>query len=137
MPPENDDARTLLNELQYFTGDLERWEHAIYRNLIYTPGIRHLAERAGAFWLIDAIASWLPSPQFQAAVQGDSRIGDIHFWNLTVGDDRSATLTTVADAGEEAFIRQEIKYTDFPLEEINLYCAFDGVHWTLMLPSEY
>jgi len=137
MPRENVDAATLLNELQYFTGDLERWRHSLYRKLLYTPGVKHLAERAGAYWLIDAIASWLPSPQFRAAAQRDSRIGDIHFWNLAVADDRSAVLAAVADSGEEPFIRQEIEYTDFPLKEIDLYCVFDGEDWTLMLPSEY
>jgi hypothetical protein len=137
MPPGNFDAAALLNELQYFTGDLERWRHSLYRKLIYTPGIKHLAERAGAFWLIDAIASWLPSSQFRAAIQRDSRIGDIHFWKLAVADDHSAVLTAVADSGEELFIRQEIEYTDFPLNEIDLYCSFDGEHWTLVLPSEY
>ena len=137
MPRENIDAAALLNELQYFTGDLERWRHLLYRKLIYTPGVKHLAERAGAFWLIDAIASWLPSRQFQAAAQRDQRIYDIHFWKLMASDDRSAVLTAVADSGEEPFIRQAIEFTDFPLMEIDLYCAFDGEHWTLMLPGDY
>lgn len=137
MPRENVDAATLLNELQYFTGDLERWRHSLYRKLLYTPGVKHLAERAGAYWLIDAIASWLPSRQFREAVQRDLRIGKIHFWKLAVSDDRSAVLTAVADSGEEPFIRQKVEYADLPLREIDLYCAFDGEHWTLMLPSEY
>lgn len=137
MSRENVDAPTLLNELQYFTGDLERWRHPLYRKLIYTPGVRHLAERAGANWLIDTIASWMPSSQFRAATQRDSRIGDIHFWKLEVSDDRSAVLTAVADSGEEPFIRQKMEFTNFPLPEIDFYCAFDGEHWTLMLPSEY
>lgn len=64
MPGKNVDAPTLRNELQYFTGDSERWRHPLCRKLIYTPGVRHLAERAGAYWLLDAIASWLPSQQF-------------------------------------------------------------------------
>lgn len=130
-------AARLSEELRQFTGDLERWRHPLYRKLLYTPGVRHLAERAGAYWLIDAIASWLPSRQFQDASQLDTRIADIHFWKLTVGDDRSAILAAVADADEEPFVRQAIEYTDFPLTEIDLYYAFDGEHWTLMLPSEY
>lgn len=132
-----EEAVRLLEELRQFTGDLERWRHSLYRKLTYTPGVQHLAERAGAYWLIDAIASWLPSPRFRAAAQRDPHIGSIHFWKLAVGDDRSAILTAIADAGEEAFIRQDIEYTDFPLTEIDLYCAFDGEHWRLMLSSEY
>lgn len=130
-------SQELQDELQHFTDDLERWRHPLYRKLIYTPGIRHLAERAGAYWLIDAIASWLSSRQFRAAVQHDTRIGDIHFWKLAVADDRSAVLTAVADSGEKPFIHQAIEFTDFPLAAIDLYCAFDGSHWTMMLPNEY
>lgn len=137
MSSEHVAPATLIAELQHFTGDLERWRHPLYRRLIYTLGVRYLAERAGAYWLVDAIASWLPSRQFLAAAQRDSRISDIHFWRFVVADDRSAILTAVADLGEEPFIRQEIEFTDFPLTNIDLYCAFDGEFWTLMLPSEY
>jgi hypothetical protein len=134
---EDDERPRLLDELQHFTGDVERWRHPLYRMVIYTPGVRHLAERAGAYWLIDAIASWLPSSQFRAAIQRNSRIGDIHFWKLAVRDDRSAVLTAAADSGEEPFIQQTIEFTDFPLTKIDIYCAFDGEYWTLMLPSEH
>ena len=48
-----------------------------------------------------------------------------------------AEHTAFADSGEEPFIHQAIEFTDFPLTEIDLYCAFDGEDWTLMLPSEY
>ena len=33
--------------------------------------------------------------------------------------------------------RQEIPYTDFPLDTITLYACWDTVHWVIMLPSEY
>ena len=42
--------------LNQFTGDLERYRHGIQRRVIYTPGIRYLAEQGGAWWLIDTIA---------------------------------------------------------------------------------
>lgn len=131
--PENE----LLAELAQFTGDVERFKHALNRRLLFTPGVRHLAERARCFWLIDAVATWIGSREFAAAAQRDLRIGGIHFWHLVVATDGSARLTAVADSGEEPFIRQAIEFTDFLLTEIHLYCAFDGEHWTLMLPSEY
>jgi hypothetical protein len=56
------DPEALLHELGYFTGDLERYRHWS-RRLIYTLGIQHLAERAGAYWLIDLIASWQLKPE--------------------------------------------------------------------------
>lgn len=127
----------LLAELRQFTGDLERWRHPLLRKLLYTPGVRHLAENAGAYWLLDAIAGWIPSREFAAAKSDDARIGDIHFWTLNVAQDRSAMLIAQADDSEQPFIEQQIEFSDFPLPSIDLWCAFDGEHWTLMLPSEY
>jgi hypothetical protein len=33
--------------------------------------------------------------------------------------------------------RQEIPYTDLPLDRISLYAVWDTEHWVIMLPSEY
>ena len=46
-------------ELGEFSGDLNRYRHPAQPTVIYTPGIRHLAERAEAHWLIDLIASYV------------------------------------------------------------------------------
>jgi hypothetical protein len=117
------DRRALLAELNYFTGDLERYRHWT-RSLIYTPGIQHLAERAGAYWLIDLISSWQMTP----AVAHE----DFQIWKLVVRTDRAATATATGD-GQKALASQDIPFTDFPLEEITVW-LIDG---TLMLPSEY
>ncbi len=127
----------LLADLKQFIGDLERWRHPLCRRMVYTPGVRYLAENAGAYWLLDAIASWLGSKEFTAAARRDPRVRDIHFWKLAVADDKSAILTAVADSGEPPFVAQRIAYTDFPLKEIDLWGALDGEYWTIMLPSEY
>lgn len=140
MTESSEDSHASHNlgaELAAFTGDLDRWRHPLYRKLIYTPGVRHLAERAGCYWLLDAVASWLGSKEFVAAGRRDPRVRDIHFWKLAVAADKSAVLTATADAGETPFVRQMIEFTDYPLAAIDMYCQFDGTHWTLMLPSEY
>lgn len=125
-----------LNDLAQFTGDLERYRHPLNRHVIYTPGVQYLAEQAGAYWLIDAIASYFGSPLMRRAMEKDSRIRFMQFWKLTVSD-ASALLTAEADAGVQPFITQEIEFTDFPLPEIQIWTAFDGSHWTLYLPSEH
>lgn len=125
-------------ELAHFTGDIDRYRHPINRRVIYTPGVRHLAEQAGAYWLVDAIASWIGSHSFNQAIDADPRIGSLHFWRLTVDrSDDSARLTADADVGEAPFIAQEVPYTDFPLDEIAIWAGFSGDHWTLYLPSEH
>lgn len=64
LPPARDwkhDRDTLQHELGMFTGTANYYRHSLNRGLVYTDGVKHLAERAaggnGAYWLIDAVAS--------------------------------------------------------------------------------
>jgi len=134
-------ANELKRELRQFTGDLERFRHSLNRQVIYTPGVQHLAERAGAYWLIDVIASWIGSPDFNRAVAADARIESLHYWTLEVADAYGIVQAVIEDTeppfAMKPFITQEIPVTDFPLPEFNIWAGFDGTHWTLFLPSEY
>ncbi|TWT48947.1 DUF6876 family protein [Botrimarina hoheduenensis] len=131
-------ATQLQSELNQFTGDLERYRHNLNRRVIYTPGVQHLAERAGAYWLIDAVASWIGSDSFNEALRLDERLQSLQFWELAVdAENRSAVLTAVSDKGEPPFITQRIPFTDFPLDRVEIWAGFDGRNWTLYLPSEH
>ena len=130
------DSTSILFELRQFTGDFERFR-SIRPTLIYTPGVQYLAKQAGAYWLIDAIASYFPSDAFARATGKDERISYLHFWRLDVHEDRSATLTARVDKDEKPFITQEIEWTDFPLPAIDLWCGSGGKYFTLYLPSEH
>lgn len=112
--------------LQQFTGSETIYRH--WLGILYTEGVKYLAEEAGAYWLIDAIASWQPSPQ----VKQDPMLQEIQFWKLRVNPDNSAVLTCERDSDDVA-LTQEIEFTDFPLEEVRLYLS----NRVLMLPSEY
>lgn len=125
-----------LDELNQFTGGLERYRHPLNRQVIYTPGIQHLAERAGACWLIDEIALTLGSQAMAKRIAKDPRAGEMLFWCLTVRENQSAILKAEIDQGVP-ILRKRIAFTDFPLDRIDLWTAFDGVHWTLYLPSEH
>ena len=124
------------SDLRQFSGDLERFRHQFNRNVIYTPGVQYLAEQGQAYWLIDAIASYFGSDVMNQAMQKDSRLRSMQFWRLEVKDD-AGILTARADDGVEPFVRQEIEYTDFPLEQVDIWARFDGSRWTLYLPSEH
>ena len=50
---------------------------------------------------------------------------------------RSAVLTMTDGTSMDAIIRQEIDYTDFPLDEIALWLCAKGNLQVLMLPCEY
>jgi hypothetical protein len=61
-------------------------------------------------------------------------------WTLTVKDRKG--ILKGDDGNGNVFATQDIPFTDFPLEEIKLYCmlgSLDGVNpvWILLLPGEY
>ena len=113
-------------DLVQFTGTSTYYQHSL--GVQYTDGVYFLAERGGAYWLIDAIASWQGDPR----VSRDPMLRQIQFWKLTVNDDQSALLVCERDEGDVA-VSQEIPFTDFPLSEVKLYLQ-NGV---VLLPSEY
>ena len=107
--------------LGQFTGTENYYRH--WLNFVYTDGVKFMAEKAGAYWLLDAIGSYQPE------------VKDIPFqlWKLEVAEDNTAVLTMREDSDRPAIITQKIGFTDFPLPEMKLY-FIDGV---LLLPSEY
>jgi len=109
----------ISTDLNQFTGTENYYRYWTGQG-VYTDGVQYLAEQAGAYWLIDAVFSYRRSESFQV-------------WTLKKNDDNSAVLTMQEDTGEPAKVRQEIPYTDFPLDSIKLY-LIDSV---LLLPSEY
>ena len=113
------ETKTLTQaELDQFTGTEQYHQHWM-RQLVFTDGVKYMAEAGGAFWLIDVIASWQRKEPFQ-------------IWELKVNPDKSCIVTMKEDTDEPILVTQEIPYTDFPLDEIKLY-EIDGV---LLLPSE-
>lgn len=104
-------------DLQHFTGTTQYFSHHL--GIMYTDGIQYLAVNAQAYWLIDAIASYKRKERFQV-------------WKFKVSDNKGV-LTMVEDEGKPIKVKQNIKFTDFPLDEIEIWVV-DGV---MILPSEY
>ena len=113
------------SDLREFIGTENWYRHSIYRSFLYTDGVQYVAEKGGAYWLIDKIFAEqfeninLPEQEFQV-------------WVLSVQDDKSALLTC-HDGNYNWQHKETIKYTDFPLKEIKFYFQ-NGV---LLLTSEY
>lgn len=124
-------------DLRQFTGELERFRHPLARGVIYTPGVRYLANRGGAYWLIDEIALAIAGGDVARAGRTDERVLSLHFWRLEVRADRSATLTARADDGVPPFVTRHISWTDFPLDHVDVWAGYDGRYWTLYLPYEH
>lgn len=86
----------------------------------YTDGVKFLWESCDCYWLLTAIASHNTRQGFQV-------------WNLKKNDDNSALLTMKEDSGKPNIVEQKIPYTNFPLDEIEIW-LIEGV---LLLKSEY
>ena len=109
--------------LAHFIGTENYYKH--FTGLLYTDGVKYLADKARAYWLIDLIASW--------QIHKEVRDCPFQIWELKVNEDMTAVATMKEDTDKDPVVEQKIDYTDFPLDEIKLYLV-DGV---LMLPTEY
>ena len=110
----------LLSSLDQFTGTEQYYRHWT-GSLLYTDGVKYLADTAEAHWLIDLIASYRRKEPFQV-------------WTLKRDQEGFGAVATMQeDSGQPVLVRQVIEYTDFPLPEITLWLV-DGV---LILKSEY
>jgi len=116
------------SDLIQFCGSAEAYRHWTKR-LVYTEGVQYMAEHGGAYWLIDAVASYQPDKRITSRPD----LVDFQLWQLAVAQDKSAVLTMRGDSDQPAVITQEIPFTDFPLTQIKFYVC----NGTLMLPSEY
>ncbi len=106
-------------ELEQFTGTTQYFSHWT-KKLKYTDGIFFVAEAAGAFWLIDLIASYQHlDEEFQ--VWTLHKEGEFYYVECTDGND-------------SVLVRQDLDFTDFP-EEIVPFKAYLENN-VLMLPSE-
>ena len=116
---------TRLNEntLQQFTGSENWYLHGINGNVSFTDGAKFVADEGDAYWLLDTIAISQQDPRVKAE--------PFQVWKLRVQSDRSAIL--VCDDGNYNVVYlQRIPFTDFPLDEIDLWFENNVIY----LPSE-
>ena len=112
-------------DLAQFTGSEHWYRHALVRSVLFTDGVKHVADAGGAYWLLDEIAF---AQRYEPTVIGEA----FQCWKLTVNHDQTAVLNCGDGNGRVVFSKR-IEYTDFPLPEITLYFTNN----TILLPTEY
>lgn len=117
------ETNELETQMQQCTGTTQ-YHKLTLMPLLATDGVKMVADKAGAFWLVDAIASYQQRPKIKELA--------IQFWTLEVKDTK-AELYCVQDSGRPKIVSQKIEYTDFPEGSWNFYVQ-NGV---MMLPQEY
>jgi len=116
-------------DLNRFTGT--ECYYAYLVGLKLTDGVKFMADEAGAYWLLDIIASY----QCEAKIRREP----FQVWELKLSPDNAATgkhqavVTMKTDSDRPLMVKQQIEYTDFPLDSITLF-LIDGV---ILLTSEY
>ena len=111
-----------LSELQQFHCTTQYYQHPFY--IVFTDGVKFVADKCGAFWLLDLISSW----------QSDPKVAKESFqvFKLKVNPDQSARVT-IEDGNDNIIAYQDIEYTDFPIEEMIIWC----IDHVVLLPGEY
>jgi len=119
--------------LAQFIGTQHYFRHGF--GLVLTDGVAFLA-RNGTGWLLDIITSARLVPGVHAE--------PFEAWRLTVDRQTSTALVICTDGGkdgraERELYRQEIEFTDFPLDDIALYVIHDEAlrAKVVLLSSEY
>jgi hypothetical protein len=118
----------LAAQLSQFTGTISYYR--LTSNIVLTDGTRYLADKAGAYWLMSAIASYLPA----LTDQEDFVLAKLR---VTRSSNTTSGLLTLDDGNDHILAKQFIEYTDFVLDKIKLYACWTGDFWVIMLPSEY
>ncbi len=126
---ETQENKLTARELANFTGTEQYYKHWCGGH--YTDGVHYVAEKAGAHWLVDAIFSY----------QAKMKKYGFQLWKLKrtgltepkEGEFMAILTMTTGGKESEPKVEQKIEYTDFPLDEIEMW-LIDGV---LILTSEY
>ena len=114
----------LKSELASFTGSERFHCNPLCRKQRFTDGVLHMADQAGAYWLIDVIFSHQTSKAAQAT--------EFQVWKI-VSANGQATVTMTDGDTDTPIIQQSIPATDFPAGQLDLWYADN----TLYLPSEH
>ncbi len=104
------------------TGTTGYYRHA--PRLVYTDGVRYLAEHAACYWLLDIVWSLWWEPRVAAVLRAQEHL----VCTLQVDlEAQRGTLTASAWGSDAVLYTQIIPYTDFPLEAITLYSSMTRV----------
>lgn len=110
------------DQLRDFTGTSQWFRH--FSGLLFTDGVKAMAETFQAYWLIDLVMSHQTNPKV--------RVQPFQAWTLKrLLDCKFVAIAT--DGNENVIAKQLIHFSDFEADELTLWLE-EGV---LLLPSEH
>ncbi len=112
-------------DLAQFTGTEKWYLHSVFTKVLYTDGIKYVADKAGAYWLIDYIAFAQQNPKIATE--------EFQVWKLHVNLAETTAVICCEDGNYNLVHEETLDYTDFPLEFLDIFFTNNVIH----LPSEY
>ena len=119
---EEKKVKNLNQDFAMATGTENYYKHCTGNH--FTDGVKMMAEKYKAYWLIDVVMSY----QY-----GKIRKVPFQIWEIVTTDSFRATVEMKEDTDQPILVSQKIPYTDFPEGIFKMY-YIDNV---LLLPSEY
>jgi hypothetical protein len=108
-----------------FTGSETFYCYGLVGDVLFTEGVKYVADTAGAYWLLDIICI---ANAFELKVRAE----EFQLWTLKVRENASGVVTC-DDGNSHIVYEQALNLTDFPESGIDLYFC----NGTILLPSEY
>lgn len=123
----------------YLGGSEERYRHWANRRFIYSEGMKAMAEAAGAYWLLDKLATQYAPIYAKAWQDGKASTGIVR---LSVSAQNHGSLMLSLADGEPPAADEVLPYTDFPEGDWTFYLGTDELPdgsfiTTAILPEEY
>ena len=118
-----DNPPLTLADLDNFHGSEHWYRHALNKQVTFTDGAKFLADRAGAYWLLDeiALAQWINRVKAE----------EFQVWKFVVTG--SMGDLTCEDGNGNEVVAKKIDFTDFPLPKVTLWFENNVIY----LPSEH
>ena len=115
------------SELAQFTGSLNHHRFSVLSKSALTDGSTFVAAQLQAYWLFDAIASHID--------YGMLEDHDMYCSKLRKSE-RGYELE-IQDGDYNELATQLIEYSDFPLDEIEIWTGRANGYWVHYLPTEH
>ena len=112
----------ITRELRRYIGT-EHYYRTVFPNIVFTDGIKRLADLCGAYWLIHVAVSY----QYGKIAKENFQI-----WRLEKLENLTWRVTMRSIDSDENLVAQNISFSDFPMDEFEFY-LIDGV---MLLKSE-
>lgn len=109
----------LKGALMQFTGTEQWWRHTPF-NLVYTDGVKYFAEKAGAFWFLDIVATEIEPMRLDFGV-------------VKLVSNNSTGSIVLEDGNDHIVWEKKIEFTDAP-EGVWRFFLCNNI---IMVPSEY